>query len=575
MSVFAGERRLLHAANYRPRHYWLGTAAWLMFFTSPIVPGWLIGQLFNEFQRDSIRVRAWFLVLALAVAECAIVWGLAVGHRVYVGGVESSKALLRSNVLNAQLASGGSRAAARNVPIGDVLVRLREDPFDLMFLIDNWVDLVGSLLYGSVAGYLLFRIDPWAALAGAAPMILTGWGNVWIAALARRFRERAREASSAVSDFLNAAFEASLTVKVAGAQPGVLRRLGELNQRRSKAAVGDGLWNEVIWTVNGTIGDVFVGVALLVAARGSLTAGEVSQFAAYLTGLVWIPMRIGNILAGRRRYEVSADRVEALLGSPPQSARPVDVGPQSARPVDVGPQSARPVDVMVEHRSLPVLGGAMPDPPERSERIPLETLEIVGLTVASRGLEDINLRIERGSLTVVSGVVGAGKTSLLRAVGGLIELDRGEVRWNGRVIEDRAAFFVPPQCAYVAQVPRLFAESLADNLRLGHRLEDTDVHDGIRLAVFDEDVAELPEGLLTTVGARGVRLSGGQVQRAAAARALAHKPELLVLDDLTSALDVETEARLWEGLAAAGYTVLAASNRPLALERADQILHLR
>ena len=175
---------------------------------------------------------------------------------------------------------------------------------------------------------------------------------------------------------------------------------------------------------------------------------------------------------------------------------------------------------------------------------------------------------------MVSGPVGTGKSSLLRAVIGLIATDRGEVRWNGDAITDRAAFFVPPNCAYVAQVPRMFAESLLDNLRLGHELDDEAIRAGIATAAFDDDVAMLPEGLATMVGARGVRLSGGQLQRAAGARAMAHRPELLVLDDLTSALDVDTEVEMWQRLAASGYTVLAASNRPVALARADRVLDL-
>jgi ATP-binding cassette subfamily B protein len=191
-----------------------------------------------------------------------------------------------------------------------------------------------------------------------------------------------------------------------------------------------------------------------------------------------------------------------------------------------------------------------------------------------RGVGPIDLTLDRGSLTVVSGPVGAGKTSLLRGVLGLVPTDAGEVCWNGEPVVDRARFFVPPQCSYVPQVPRLFAESLADNLRLGHRLDDAELHRAIRLASFERDVAAFGAGLSTMIGSRGVRLSGGQAQRAAAARAFVHRPELLVLDDLASALDPDTELEMWERLAASGFTVLAASNRPAALARADQVITL-
>jgi len=550
---FVGERRLIVAANYRSWHYWVGTAGWITFFVSPIAPGWLIARIFDQLQAHRAGPRLVVLLVLLTLVEMAMIWGLAVAHRVYIRGIESSKALMRANVVNAQLTSGGPRAGARNVAVGDMLVRLRDDPFDMMFLLDNWVDLIGSLLYSSAAAYFLVRIDPWAAFAGIAPLLAVGLGNRSIANLARRYRARARAAASQVSDFLAAAFEASLTVKVSGSQRDVLKRLDRLNETRSMAAVGDGVWNEVIWTLNGTLADVFVGVALVVAARGRLTTGEVTQFFAYLAGMTWLPMRIGGLIAGRRRYQVSADRMGAMIA------------PQSEH---------RWPDTLVEHRPLPVLGGPVVAGPRRVSRSPLDVLEVRGLTVENRGLNDVDLTVRRGELVVVSGPVGSGKSSLLRAVIGLLDIDRGEVRWNGTVVGDRAAFFVPPQCAYVAQVPRLFAESLADNLRLGHDLTDADIVAGIGLAAFEDDVADLPDGLETLVGARGVRLSGGQAQRAAGARAMAHRPELLVLDDLTSALDVDTELLLWQRLAAAGFTVLAASNRPVALARADQVVEL-
>jgi ATP-binding cassette subfamily B protein len=175
---------------------------------------------------------------------------------------------------------------------------------------------------------------------------------------------------------------------------------------------------------------------------------------------------------------------------------------------------------------------------------------------------------------VVSGPIGSGKTSLLRAVVGLTDLDGGEVRWNGSAVQDRAAFFVPPQAAYVAQVPHLFAESLGDNLALGRSFDDDALVAALTLAAFDEDLASLPAGLYTPIGTRGVRLSGGQAQRVAAARAFVHRPELLVLDDLASALDVETELALWDRLGAAGCTILTATNRAATISRADHVIAL-
>jgi ATP-binding cassette, subfamily B, bacterial len=551
MRLMAGERRVARLAGFRARWYWLGTAGWIAWFVTPLGPGWLISKVFDELQRHGSTTRFWWLLVGLTAAHVGTALLIMAAHRTYIQGVEAAKALARVNVVAAQLASGGDAAGPRTVPVGDVLSRLRDDPHDVIFLLDNWVDLLGSLLYGVGAAVLLARIDPWATLAGIGPMILAGFANRQIGSFARRYRQRSRDASSAVGDFLTASITASLTVKVAGAQPDVLRRLDELNAQRAKTAVLDQTWGEVVWTVNSAMADAFVGLALVVAARRGLTVGQITLFASYLTGLVWLPMRLGGVVVGRRRYQVSARRLDALVGP-----------------------SGDGVDRLTEGRPLPILHGPAAARPVLGARVPLERLEVRGLALAARGLADIGFTIERGSLVIVAGPVGSGKTSLLRALIGLLPIDEGDVLWNGKPVHDRAAFFTPPQSAYVSQVPRLFAESLADNLRLGHALSDDAVRQAIELAAFERDVADLRSGLDTLVGARGVRLSGGQAQRAAAARALAHQPELLVLDDLTSALDVETELALWDRLSAAGFTVLAASNRPVALARADQVIRL-
>ena len=414
------ERRVAHLASYRPVWYWVGAAGWTLWFVSPLGPGWLTGRVFTELQSHGDSRHFWTLIAGLMATHIGSALLIFAAQRTYVQGLEAAKALARFNVLNAQLASGGAEAAPRTVPVGDVLSRLRDDPFDVLFLLDNWVDLLGASIYGIGAIVLLARIDPLAAAAGVVPMIALGFGNRLIANLARRYRQTARDTSSAVGDFLNSAFEASLTVKVSGARRAVLNRLDTLNAARAHAAVRDNTWNDLVWTVNTAAADIFVGVALVVASRRNLTAGDVTLFASYLIGMVWLPMRLGGIIVGRRRYQVSADRLDALVAP-----------------------AANGTDRLVEHRVLPILGGGPAAAPERGPRIALDRLSVSGLTVASRGINDLSFVIERGSLTVISGPVGAGKTSVLRALIGLLEIDAGEVRWNETPIVDRAAFFIP------------------------------------------------------------------------------------------------------------------------------------
>jgi ATP-binding cassette subfamily B protein len=123
-------------------------------------------------------------------------------------------------------------------------------------------------------------------------------------------------------------------------------------------------------------------------------------------------------------------------------------------------------------------------------------------------------------------------------------------------------------------VARLFSQTVRENVLLGRPDDAVALRSAIGAAVLERDIAALEGGLDTLVGPRGVKLSGGQVQRAAAARMFFGQPELLVLDDLSSALDAETEAGLWRRLFARGHevTCIVVSHRPTVLRRADQVL---
>jgi ATP-binding cassette subfamily B protein len=156
----------------------------------------------------------------------------------------------------------------------------------------------------------------------------------------------------------------------------------------------------------------------------------------------------------------------------------------------------------------------------------------------------------------------------------LVKTDHGTVSWNGEVVADPAGFFIPPRSAYTPQVPRLFSMTLLQNLLMGRRDQDEQIREAIDAAVMSTDVEDMAEGLSTMVGPMGVKLSGGQIQRSATARMFVRRPDLLVFDDVSSALDVETERLLWEQLFRdrAGVTSLVVSHRRPALQRADQII---
>src|SRR6266540_1624895 len=302
-----------------------------------------------------------------------------------------------------------------------------------------------------------------------------------------------------------------------------------------------------------------------------------------VTGVIvfWVaalPRWVGRLLTRVKQVGVSIERMNRLLSGAPDGR-------------------------LVEH-SPTYLHGALPalPPNDKTAAHRLATLEARGLTYhfpdIGRGIAGVDVQLEHGSFTVITGRIGSGKTTLLRTLLGLLPREAGEIAWNGQPIDDPAVFLTPPRCAYTPQVPRLFSESLRDNLLLGATEEQADLAFAIRAAVLEQDIAAMPNGLDTLVGSRGVRLSGGQIQRAAAARMFARNAELLVFDDLSSALDVETEQTLWERLdeqlqiancklqiaddvamQSTIYnlqsTILAVSHRRAALRRADQIIVLK
>jgi ATP-binding cassette subfamily B protein len=445
--------------------------------------------------------------------------------------------LLRKNMLRHILKRPGASALPDSP--GEAISRFRGDVFEIP-LFALWMnDLQGSLCFTLVALGVMLSVSPTITLLSLLPFIVVG--------------------------FIGEFFGAVQAVKVATAEEGVIARFNELNDERRKLSLKDRLFNEILHSIFRNAVNLGTGAILILAGQamreGTFTVGDLAMFTFYLDFVGDLTAFSGLLVARYRQIGVSIERMACLMeGAPPEA--------------------------LVEFSPV-YMDGKFPDVryPAKTGTDHLRTLEASGLTYrhpgSSSGIEGVDLRLERGTLTVVTGRVGCGKTTLLRVLLGLLPMDAGEVRWNGELVGDTAAFFTPPRCAYTAQVPRLFSDSLRDNILMGLGRDDDCIMRAIRLAVMERDLDELEDGLETKVGPKGVKLSGGQMQRTAAARMFVREPELLVFDDLSSALDVETERVLWErlfadrGASRSAPTCLVVSHRKAVLRRADRIIVLK
>jgi ATP-binding cassette subfamily B protein len=420
--------------------------------------------------------------------------------------------------------------------------------------------LTGFGFFAFVAIEVMLRINVRITLVVFLPLVVVVVAANWAMSGIQKYRQASREATGSVTDFIGEMFGAVQAVKVAAAEPRIMVRFRTLNETRRRATLKDRLFNELLNSVFGNAVNLGTGIILLLAGQAmrarSFTVGDFALFVYYLGFVTDFVGLIGTKWAWYKQVGVSVQRMLTLLqGAPPET--------------------------LVKHGPVYVRG-ELPDVPWilKTNAHRLEKLQASGLTYlypdSKRGIEDIHLSLEHGSFTVITGRVGSGKTTLLRALLGLLPADAGEIRWNGEVVEDPGSFFIPPRSAYTAQVPLLFSESLEDNILMGLPEEKIDLPAAIRLAVMEQDVAGMENGLETMLGAKGVKLSGGQRQRTAAARMFVRDPELLVFDDLSSALDVETERMLWERLAKRrDATCLVVSHRRPALRRADHIIVLK
>ncbi|MGH2532884.1 MAG: ABC transporter transmembrane domain-containing protein [Thermomicrobiales bacterium] len=555
-------RYLMGMVRFAPRLYLLHGGLWSVMNVTFLLPG-LIASVFFDTLTGEARppggTTGLIVLLVLLAVGRAALWLIA-------GFVEitlrfTMSGLVRRNLLRHVLARPGADALPYSV--GETISRFRDDAYQAEDGVDWSDEIVSQGLFAVVAFLVLLRIDARMTLVAIVPLLVVTVVARRASTALGRYREASSQATSQVTGAIGDIVAAVQTVQAAGAEERTVARFRRLSEQRRSAMLTDRVATQTLDAVTANTVSIGTGLIMLLAAGGlrdgSLTVGDFVLFVSYLGFIADFTDALGKFLAHYGQTGVAFARMNVLLGGAPPAAL-VAPTPLHLR----GPLPALP--------SVP--------PPARGATDRLVLVEARGLTYrhrrSGRGIDGVDLRLPRGTLTVVTGRVGAGKTTLLRTLLGLLPREAGEIQWNGHVVDDAASFLVPPRAAYTAQVPRLFSETLKENILLGLPDDPATLVAAVRGAILEQDVQGFEAGLETPVGTRGVKLSGGQVQRTAAARMLVRGAELLVIDDLSSALDVETERLLWERLFAGGdVTCLAVSHRRAALLRADHVVVLK
>ncbi|HEX3919151.1 MAG TPA: ABC transporter ATP-binding protein [Caulobacteraceae bacterium] len=559
MSEADAEREAMAAMGSPWRHGWgivraypglfaINIAGYVAFYSLPLVTG-LMGKLVFDTLHDAPAAPDLWTLVALAIfAQIAPQLILLGAFAVWIRFAYIMEAMMRRNMLAFLVSAPGPKSLPASA--GDVVSRFRDDVMTVVWFVEAWVDISGLGVFTVVALTIMATIDWPVAAVAALPMIAVVVITNYLALRIHHYRRIARETTSKVTGFIGEIFGAVQAIQVASGEHRVLGHLQGLNDSRRKAAINDALFNSMLDTLSTNMGRIGLGLVLLMAAgamrTGHFTVGDFALFVSYTSFASFGPQWVGRLMARRRTAGVSIARMEEVL--------------EGAQPFAL--TAARATDPMAADRADP-----------------LQVLTARGLTShypgTTRGIEGIDLTLRRGGLIVIAGEVGAGKTTLIKALLGLVPLQAGEIRWNGHLVEDPASFMVPPRSAYTGQAPRLFSESVRENVLMGLPPEEADLDAAIHMAILEDDLAGMQDGLGTLVGTRGVSLSGGQLQRTAAARMLVRRPDLIVLDDASSALDVNTERLFWRRLLDQGErTCIAVSHRPDAYRRADEIILL-
>jgi len=549
-STRAGFGVLWVAIKREPVIFTLSTLGSLLFGALTVADAWVLGWSTDHVVLPAFRDGE--IEASLLVAVLALFVGVAILRAV---GIVARR--LGAGVMQYRMQARTRRAVTRQYlalpmewhqrhPTGELLSNANADVEAAWGPIAPLPMAVGTVAMMVIAVVQMLFADVVMALVGLAVFPAVIVTNVVYQRLAQGWATQAQQLRGEVSEIAHESFDGAMVVKTLGREPEETERFAAKAHHLRDVNIKVGRIRAAFDPTLAALPNLGVLVVLAVGVsrvlNGASDPGDVVTVA-YLLTIVSFPIRsIGWLLGEFPRSVVGFRRVRSVL-------RATGEMPYGDRPA---PRSDTGAELAVEDVTYRYV-----------EDQPL--------------LEHLTFRVEPGRTVALVGATASGKSTLTTLLTRLVDPQDGRITVDGVDLRDLARGELAQMVAIVPQTPFLFDDTVRGNITLGADVPDEEVWAALRAAQGDGFVAALPDGLDTRLGERGTSLSGGQRQRISLARALVRRPRLLILDDATSAVDPEVEARILAALreSSGGGTLVVVAYRKATIALADEVLYLR
>ncbi|MBF0546554.1 MAG: ABC transporter ATP-binding protein [Candidatus Riflebacteria bacterium] len=381
----------------------------------------------------------------------------------------------------------------------------------------------------------------------------------------KRFK-KLQEGISDFNDFLESGYSGIKILKSFNAEESQIGIFSRLMDRRINleidVAMVEGIFT-IFYQFLSYLGQIVVLLfGGIMVVKGQLSIGEYYAFFSYLGMIVFPLIDIPMMFVTLAQSFISIDRLEEMADYD-----------KDWRDEKTG---SRPV-THFEKLEFKGVSFRFSEPSSSTET---EKIESTAASVDGKstpfGLSELNFSVQSGEKLAIVGKIGSGKTTLLNLVAGILAPEKGVISVNGIPSEELDKHSLREKIGYIQQEPVVFSETIAANIDFWRNRPLGEVEECAKLAQFEEEICSFPNGYQEKVGQKGVTLSGGQRQRLSIARALAGKPQLLLMDDVTSSLDAENELQLWQDLNQSfpNLTCVIVTHRLSSAQNADRIMVL-